>query len=89
MHDALHQHAHVRILEPVDARATEVAVRKECEYIAGDLLDEGITVTAEEWHARVRRDRSCTGDDRALLRATSLVVHCGIAVRWVTAKILP
>lgn len=89
MHHALYQHAHVRILELCDERAAEVAVWEECVDVAGNLLDERIAVTAEEWHVRVRRNRSCTGDDRALVPATPVVVQRAFAVRWVTAKILP
>ena len=54
MHDALHEHSHVRILELLDARAAAVAVRKECVHLAGNLLDERVAVTAEKWHERVR-----------------------------------
>ena len=89
MHDALNQSAHVCILELRDERATEVAVREECVDVAGNLLDERIAVTAEQWHERVRLNRSCTEDDRALVRATAAGVDRAIAVRWVTAKILP
>ena len=89
MHDALYQYAHVRILELRDERAAEVAVREERVDVAGNLLDERIAMTAEEWHERVRRNRSCTGDDRVLVRATAAGLHPAIAVRWVTAKILP
>ena len=89
MHDALHEHAHVRILELLDAHAAAVAMRKERVCLAGDLFYERVAVTTEEWHERVRRNRSCPGDDRARVRATPAAPHRAIAVRWVTAKILP
>ena len=89
MHDALHEHAHVRILELLDARAAAVAVRKECVRLAGNLLDERVAVTAEEWHERVRQNGSWTEDDPAGICATRAVMRRVIAVRWVTAKILP
>ena len=59
MHDALHEHSDVRILESFDARAAAVTVRKECVRLAGNLLEEWVAVTAEERHERVRRTCSC------------------------------
>ena len=89
MHDALHEHSHVRILELLDAHAAAVAVRKECVRLAGDLLDERVAVTAEERHERVRRFRTYTGDDSGGGRATQGLTRRAFAVRWVTAKNLP
>ena len=89
MHDALHEHAHVRILELLDVRAAAVAVREECVCFAGDLFDERVAVTAEEWHERVRRTCPCPWDDSAGVCATRTVMRRVIAVRLVTAKILP
>ena len=89
MHDALHEHSHVRILELLDARAAAMAVRKECVRLAGNLLDERVAVTAEEWHERVRRICPCPWDDSAGVCATQTVMRRVIAVRCVTAKILP
>lgn len=50
MHDALHQHSHVGILVVLDVHPAALAVGEERVHVARDLLDEGIAMTAEEWH---------------------------------------
>lgn len=50
MHDALHVDPHVRVLEPLDPLPAALAVRKEAERIAGDLLENRIVVMAGEGH---------------------------------------
>ena len=89
MHDPLHEDTHVGILEVLYASAAAAAMRKQRISVAGDLLDERVAMTAEQWHGLVRRFRSCTGDDPAGLCATLLVMRPSIAVRWVTAENLP
>ena len=89
MHDPLDEHTHVGILEVRNSSPAALAMRKERVGVAGDLFDEGVAMTAEQWHGLVRRFRSCTGDDPAGLCATLLVMRPSIAVRWVTAENLP
>jgi hypothetical protein len=50
MDHALHQHAHVGILETIDADAAPVAVGKEGEGVARDLVEQRVAVAAEKWH---------------------------------------
>ena len=50
MDHALHQHANVGILETIDADAAAVAVGKEGEGVARDLVEQRVAVAAEEWH---------------------------------------
>lgn len=50
MHDPLHVDPYVRVLESLDPQPAALAVRKEGEGIAGDLLENRIVVMAGEGH---------------------------------------
>lgn len=64
MHHALHVHANVRILEPVDVSPAPMTLRKHGEDVAGELLQQWVVVTARQRHAGysspVRRDAEWT-----------------------------
>ena len=46
MNDPLRVHPDVGILETRDPRATPTAVRKQCERVASELLEDRIVVAA-------------------------------------------
>ena len=50
MHDALEVHPNVRVLEPFDAPPTTMAIGKEREGIARDLIEKWIVAPAREGH---------------------------------------
>ena len=50
VHHADRVNPDVRVLEPCDALAAAVAVRKQLEGVAGDLIQDGIVVMAGERH---------------------------------------
>lgn len=50
MHDALNVHPNIRVLELLDALSAPVAMGKERERIARDLIENRIVVAAREGH---------------------------------------
>lgn len=57
MDHALDVNPDIRILESIDALTTAVALRKERERVARDLLENGIVVSARERHGR--QEKGC------------------------------
>ena len=52
MHDPLHVHAHVGILEPLDRLTAAVTLREHREHVAGELFQLRVVGPAREHHQR-------------------------------------
>ena len=50
MNDALDMHTDVGVLDALDEPSAAVAVRKEREGVARDLIEDRVAVTARKWH---------------------------------------
>jgi hypothetical protein len=50
VHDAQHEHADISVLESLDAPSAAVAVGKEREGVASDLIEKWIAAATEERH---------------------------------------
>ena len=52
MHDALHVHAHVGLLESFDRLTAAMALREHREDVAGQLLELRVVGPPRQYHAR-------------------------------------
>lgn len=78
MYHAQDQDAHLGVLEAVDPKPAAVAVRKEGEGVARNLVKDGIAAAAEQGHRGPIGERAhVREDDRRRPRAT-----CPGSVPW-------
>ena len=69
MDDALHMHADVGVLEVFDTQAAAMAMRKERERVARDLVENRIVVSAGQRHQRSLTRRCAAERTVCCLRA--------------------